>query len=163
MSCSLSGAVIGGFRDESCGTNSGGGSEARVATGGSNALPGLVRGGGICGFSCRSQVRCCPRLFFVVIEVGVAMRGGHWCPYGVRMSLRDKRDPGRHNDPFQQDPGGIRAVLDAVGLMADMWGVMMIWGVAMEVCSGGGGGDARSVRVAKCHVMCISTWHGHFK
>lgn len=69
MSLSLSGAVIGGFRDKGCGTGTGGGSEAGVATGGSNALPGLVRGGGICGFSRRSQVRCCPRLFFVVIEV----------------------------------------------------------------------------------------------
>lgn len=81
MSLSLSGAVIGGFRDKGCGAGAGsGGSEARVAIGGSNALPGLVRGGGICGFSRRSQVRCCPRLFFVVIEVRVAVRGGHWCP-----------------------------------------------------------------------------------
>lgn len=47
-----------------------------IATGGSRALPGVVRGGGICGRSRRSQVRCGPRLFFVVIEVGVRVCGG---------------------------------------------------------------------------------------
>lgn len=45
-----------------------GGGFAGRATGGNRALPGVVRGGGICGRSRRSQVRCGPRLFFVVIE-----------------------------------------------------------------------------------------------
>jgi len=38
------------------------------AKGGKSALPQFVRGGGTCGLSCRNQVRCSPRLFFVVIE-----------------------------------------------------------------------------------------------
>lgn len=79
LSISLSGAVVRGLREGSCCTGAGGAGgagEVGVATGGSKALPGLARGGGICGFSCRSQVRCGPRLFFVVIEVGVAVRGG---------------------------------------------------------------------------------------
>lgn len=38
------------------------------AKGGKSALPPFARGGGTCGLSRRNQVRCSPRLFFVVIE-----------------------------------------------------------------------------------------------